>query len=385
VNTLITKSLGLQDTSYLLPFKPVLMNVVEQKWVAWIHDYIVRYGAPPTLERFSKEFATNFEPVPSADPLRDIFDQTLLAKRNVHVRAEISKNAVGLRDGADPSGIIQKLYEDISGVDTACIDTSTLDKSAYFRIPDSMLTNIGGLDELIGGIVRGDLVWIAGRPGDGKTTLLLMMIAKWFWEGKKILLISNEIPYLDMLFKLDAIWANLRISEKRLGQWGPESKEKLRFLQYVQRIAPGKVVVPTGPIRKPDSLRGLIEEHKPDIVCIDGAYMMSVSGKATSEWAELATVSRELKQMANSLEVPIVGVLQANRDSEFRQTTTVGALAGTDAYGQDADTVILLRSSAIVGGDKEVHLHVSKNRNGVVGTIVIRYDFTRMAMYEATV
>ena len=383
MNELVTQSLQLADVSFLLSFKKILLTKVEVCWIDWIHEYIISYGKPPTLERFEKQFSHNFVSVPSNDPLGDIFDSTLAEKRNIYVRTEIQKHAQGLRDGQDPTAIINQIHEAVSGVDTSCVSSDVFDKSSYFRVPEIMLTGLPRLDEAIGGIVRGDLVYIAGRPGDGKTTLLLSMIAKWYWQGRKILLVSNEIRWDDMLFKVDAMLANMKIAEKRLGVWREDSKVKLRFLQYIQSISDGKIITPKGPVMKPSSVRALVSEHKPDVVCIDGAYLMSPNGAATNDWAELAAVSRELKQTANQENVPIIGVLQANRVSESNSIAGLGALAGTDSYGQDADIVMLLKAQGMVGGEKEVLLHTPKNRNGALAQVMVRYDFDGMGVYES--
>lgn len=383
MNQLITESLVQSDLSYILPFKKVLLTKIEKQWVDWIHEYLLVYGQPPSLDRFEKQFGHNFTPVHSIDPLGDVFDQTLTKKRNIYVRTEIANHTQELKDGEDPTAIINRIYEAITSVDTSCVTSEYFDKSSYFRVPETMLTGLPKLDDVIGGIVRGDLVYIAGRPGDGKTTLLLSMIAKWYWQGKKILMISNEIRYDDMLFKVDAMLANMKISEKRLGIWQPQSTLKLKFLQYLQSISRGQIITPKGPVIKPSSVRALVSQHKPDVVCIDGAYLMSPNGAATNEWAELAAVSRELKQIANQENVPIIGVLQANRDSEYKSITGLGALAGTDSYGQDADIVLLLKAQGLVDGEKEVLLHTPKNRNGALANVMIRFDFEGMNVYES--
>lgn len=383
MNELITQSLCEGDVSHLLAFKRELLTKIENNWLDWIHDYILKYGRPPTLERFEGEFSHNFVSVTSSDPLGDVFSRTLVDKRNIYVRTEIQKHAQILKDGEDPTAVIEKIYQAISGVDTSCVVSDMFDKSSYFRVPESLLTGLPRLDDAIGGIVRGDLVYIAGRPGDGKTTLLLSMIAKWYWQGKRVLMISNEIRWDDMLFKIDAMLANMKIAEKRLGIWEPNSKLKLQFLQYIQSISPGKIIAPKGPVMKPSAVRALIVQYKPDVVCIDGAYLMSPNGNATNDWAELATVSRELKQIANQENTPIVGVLQANRSSEQNSVNNLGALAGTDSYGQDADIVFLLKAQGLVDGEKEVLLHTPKNRNGALANVMIRYDFESMGVYES--
>lgn len=384
MNTLITQSLLEKKVGYVLSFKRELLSNMEVQWVEWIYAYILKYGVPPTLERFEKEFSTTFVSVVSPDPLRDVAEQTLVEKRNLFYRSYVTKTQSQVKDGVDPLPFAEELVKVLRSNEASCVTSRNFDKSEYFRTPESLLTGIHGLDEIIGGIVRGDLVYIAGRPGDGKTTFMLHMIANWYLQGKRILMVSNEIPWQDMLFKVDGILANMSIGEKRLGNWNKDSERKIRFLQYMQSISDGEIIIPDRPINSPSEVRGAIVEYKPDIVCIDGAYLMSPDGNPTTEWAELAEVSRELKQIANKEEVPIVGILQANRDSEYKNTLSLGALAGTDAYGQDADTVLLLKAQGVQNGDKEVMVYTSKNRNGIVSSTFVAFDFTGNIVYETT-
>jgi len=137
-------------------------------------------------------------------------------------------------------------------------------------------------------------------------------------------------------------------------------------------------------VRKPSEVVALIQEHKPDIVCIDGAYLMSMSGSATVEWEEIAAVSRELKMIANTYEIPIVGVIQANRSASEKQVVGGENIAGSDAFFQDPDIVFSVRS--VVGGSagltKQVSMATTKNRHGVFASIQVEYDFIAMTLKE---
>ena len=385
MNELITESLKRGKTRFLFKFTDSLLSKTEKQWLAWIQKYTIDFGVPPTLQRFSTEFSTSFVVVENIDPLEDIFQQELKRKKNLVVRAYIQKNIDGLREGDDPSQMIEDLHRQIAVGDSNVVETDSFDRSEYFREVNRIFTGIDSLDEATGGINDGDLVYIVGRPQDGKTTFLLHLIAKWFWEGKKILIVSNEIPWIDMLFKIDAILAGVSVGEKRSGKWKPGSKEKLQFMQYLSSIASNKIVIPNKPIRKPSEVLALIQEYNPDVVAIDGAYLMSMTGAATVEWQDLAAVSRDLKAIANTTGKPIVGVIQANRGASEAQIVTGANIAGSDAFFQDPDLVFSLRHM-INGGDnmsRTVNLATTKNRHGVFLSTTIEYDFENMTLRES--
>lgn len=384
MNELVTESLKRGNTRFLSKFADTMLTKAERQWVAWIARYNVDFGQPPTLERFSNEFTTSFVVVESADPLEDIFQQTVKKKKNLLVRTYIQKNVDELRDGADPSQMIEDLSRQIAMGSSGVVETDTFDRSQYFRDVNRIFTGIESMDEATGGINDGDLVYIVGRPQDGKTTFLLHLISKWFWEGKKILVISNEIPWLDMLFKIDAIIAGVSVGEKRSGKWKSGSKEKLRFMQYLSSIAPNKIVIPDKPVRKPSEVLALIQEHKPDVVAIDGVYLMSITGAPTVEWADLAAVSRDLKSMANTTGRPIIGVIQANRGASDQQVVSGANIAGSDAYFQDPDIIYALRHVTNGGNNlsKLINLSTTKNRHGFYTSIQVELDFLNMTLRE---
>lgn len=386
MNGLITECLKRKQLSFLTKVPDTLLNKTEQKWLAWIKDYTLRFGVPPTLTRFQDEFIASFVIVESENPLRDIFELEITEKKNAHVRAYIQAHQEELRNGADPTGMLEKLNQDIFVDMSDSTDTSEFDKDEYLLPVGKFFTGISVLDDATGGINDGDLVYVVGRPQDGKTTLLLHLIARWYWEGKTVLVISNEIPWKDMLFKIDSILAGIPVGERRSGKFQPESKEKLKYLQYLQKQVPNKIIVPKHPVRTSIEVQNLMRLYKPDIVCIDGAYLMSndTSPEAIGDWKVLAAVSRDLKQIANTLEVPIVGVIQANRGASEGDKVAGHNIAGTDAFFQDPDIVISVRQfeSTTTGLGKSVKASTTKNRHGVMVSTTIVYDFEKMTMKE---
>ena len=105
MNGLITECLKRKQLSFLTKVPDTLLNKTEQKWLAWIKDYTLRFGVPPTLTRFQDEFIASFVIVESENPLRDIFELEITEKKNAHVRAYIQAHQEELRNGADPTGM----------------------------------------------------------------------------------------------------------------------------------------------------------------------------------------------------------------------------------------------------------------------------------------
>jgi len=386
MNKLITCSLENGKLNFLTKVPKTLLNKTEIKWVDWIREYSLRFGVPPTLERFQDEFISSFVSVESADPLADVFEQEVTEKKNMYVRNYIQQHQEELRNGADPTGMLDELNRSIYVDMTDSVDSGEFDRDEYLLPVGKFFTGVSILDEATGGINDGDLVYIVGRPQDGKTTFLLHLIARWFWEGKTVLVVSNEIPWRDMLFKIDSILAGIPVSERRSGKFTEESKLKLKLLQYLAKRLPNKIIVPKHPVRTSIEIQSLMRLYKPDIVCIDGAYLMSnnPAPEALGDWKELAAVSRDLKQTANTLETPIIGVVQANRGAAETDKVAGHNIAGSDAFFQDPDIVLSVRQveATTTGLEKSVKISTTKNRHGVMATSNIILDFQNMTLKE---
>ena len=386
MNKLITCSLENGKLNFLTKVPKTLLNKTEIKWVDWIREYSLRFGVPPTLERFQDEFISSFVSVESADPLADVFEQEVTEKKNMYVRNYIQQHQEELRNGADPTGMLDELNRSIYVDMTDSVDSGEFDRDEYLLPVGKFFTGVSILDEATGGINDGDLVYIVGRPQDGKTTFLLHLIARWFWEGKTVLVVSNEIPWRDMLFKIDSILAGIPVSERRSGKFTEESKLKLKLLQYLAKRLPNKIIVPKHPVRTSIEIQSLMRLYKPDIVCIDGAYLMSnnPASEALGDWKEMAAVSRDLKQTANTLETPIIGVVQANRGAAETDKVAGHNIAGSDAFFQDPDIVLSVRQveATTTGLEKSVKISTTKNRHGVMATSNIILDFQNMTLKE---
>lgn len=88
-------------------------------------------------------------------------------------------------------------------------------------------------------------------------------------------------------------------------------------------------------------LQSKIRDVKPDLVIVDGMYLMKDdrSGQRTVDWKAIAHISQDLKLTAQDFDIPIVGVTQASRAAEKSKGEDLTELAYADAFGQDADAV----------------------------------------------
>ena len=90
-------------------------------------------------------------------------------------------------------------------------------------------------------------------------------------------------------------------------------------------------------------LHAKVKESKPDIVFVDGMYLMKDdrSSSRNADWKNITHISQDLKRLAQDEHIPLFGVTQANRDSEKGadkgKEPQLSGIGYADAFAQDAD------------------------------------------------
>lgn len=357
MNALISQSLDEGDLNLLFGFPKSLLSKTETNIIDWIAEYIIRYGKPPTVSRLLEEFDT-FAPITTADPLGDVYDRTLTRKRNLFTRTYMTEIQEDLKRGKDPLPYIEKLLTNISGGRGDVTLYSAFDRSSYLRRPTSIPFGIPQIDDRTGGVAKGDLIYAVGRLGTGKTTMSLWVLTKWLMQGKRILMASNENRADDVVNKIDSFLGGYNPINKRTMKWNDDDKNRLATVSYIAKNMDGEVYIPNRPVQDVKEIRSLILSYKPDLVMIDGIYLMNgMSGD--SHWEKITSVSRELKKTADGEGIPIWGIHQASRNA-IGKRIEVEHVAFADALAQDCDMLFGLNPEE----DGSVFVEAIKSRWG---------------------
>lgn len=361
MNTLVSRCLELGVVHYLTGFPKVLMSEREKKMVEWIEGYLTRYSQPPTLDRFAKEFDKYFVPVSSQDPLDDIYDEELKHKRNIYTRQFMTDIQDHLKSGADPLPFIEELHDNLRIGDSGVTRYTTYDRTMYLRRPTSFPYEIPELDKYTGGVAKGDLIYLIGRLGVGKTSVALWLLGKGLIRGRKNLVVSNENRADDVIAKVDSFLAGFNPIKKRTMEWNQDDINRLNTVSFIAKNMDGEMFVPNKPVQDVKELRSLIYNYRPDLVVVDGIYLMQ-GVEGNSHWEKITSISRQLKQLAEGEGVPIIGIHQANRNA-IGKKIEIENIAYADALAQDADLVLGINPEE----DGSLFIESIKNRWGKDG------------------
>lgn len=249
------------------------------------------------------------------------------------------------------------------------------------------------LDALLGGFRPGKLHILAARPGDGKTGLLLNFAHHAVKQGCRVLIFSIEMDTSELMQRYVALEAHVNskhLRDVRLDgedEYGVSDWE--RVIDGVDRLqtAAGTLWIDDTPGNNINQIRARAMQWKMeediDFIGLDYLQLTNVSEddgsrRAQDRRLDIEKVSRDLKQLARDLKVPVLALAQLNRNIENRpgHTPQLSDLREAGGIEQDGDVVMFITKGADVPKDAtewDASLSVEKNRNGERGLVPLHY------------
>ncbi len=236
------------------------------------------------------------------------------------------------------------------------------------------------LDRLTGGALPGDVVVLAGRPGVGKTYKIVVMAMAAWDAGKRVLFLSMEMTDEQLAHRMVGIRTGVAPTYIRRGQMSDHVFERFeRSVAEFQSPDAAPFYLVRGDLRKTvRDVDALVQEMEPDIVYIDGSYLLKPeTTRNKSRWEVMADVGEGLKEIALLRNVPIVHSVQLSRKakSNSRVDVDLDMIGGTDVVGQIASIAIALRLGKPPNQNTRRRISIMKNREGPSGGYTMNYLF----------
>jgi replicative DNA helicase len=232
-------------------------------------------------------------------------------------------------------------------------------------------SGIPGLDKIITGFRKGNLITIAGKPSSGKSELSRQICYYNALRGVPCLTFTLEETSEECLDKITALATGIN-HWKILNDYLDVGDKKVIKdagiddlpLHFMEDSAP-KLAALYAKARKMKHLFG-----KDFIIIVDHLQILS---KDTSV-EEISKATKGLKLMAMKLKLPIIALSQLNRESDRREGNIplLSDLRGSGSIEQDSNIIIFLKVDETSRPDpnkKKTTLWVIKNRGGSTGLV----------------
>lgn len=267
------------------------------------------------------------------------------------------------------------LHQAISEVSEEVTDRFVAGGVEYIGIPSGIRT----LDVMTGGFRKGELSLMGGRTGLGKSSLALTCAQHQAELGYSVGYITLEMSANLLAYRWLA--SDMKLNAMAIER-GRITREQLTIIQNKhEHINNLKFYIDDSTYKSHEIEKALKKLDEPlDILYVDYLTLLRDDTKE-NESERLAKISANLKDLAKSLDIPVVALVQLNRETEKRANNrpTVSDIRGSGAPEQDAGFVALLYrphyykmlndNASAVDVERDAEIVVVKNRFGPMGSV----------------
>ncbi|WP_429971707.1 replicative DNA helicase [Fructilactobacillus sp. Tb1] len=270
------------------------------------------------------------------------------------------------------------------------------------------------LDKMTTGLHPGELIILAARPAVGKTAFALNIARNVGTKtNKTVAIFSLEMSAESLVNRMLCAEGSIQSNHLRTGELTPEEWQSLTV--SMGNLSESRIFIDDTPGNRIASIRANCRRLKKEaereqvdnpglgLIVID--YLQLIEGNnKESRQQEVSEISRQLKKLANELQVPIIALSQLSRGVEQRQDKrpVLSDIRESGSIEQDADIVAFLyredyyrdepedNQNGIPGapapqmqqpaqnddddtGQGEVEVIIEKNRSGARGTVPLLF------------
>ena len=227
--------------------------------------------------------------------------------------------------------------------------------------PESIIvypTGFKVIDDAEGGFRPGELIYIIGRKGDGKSVLMLNLAHNLWANQKNVILFSLEISKEDYERRFDALAADVSSNGLKLGKL--TDHEEALYVKYLKNVSQNKTIdgKPCGAMyivdvpgictpayidSKIDEVEGLLG-IKFDVCISDYAGIMAPNIRQDAKRHDQGQIALDLKRLARSRNMAVISAAQMTRSGKDEEKADTSHVAESDQISDHIDWGIAIRS-----------------------------------------
>ena len=238
-------------------------------------------------------------------------------------------------------------------------------------------TGFYDLDELTNGLQNSDLIILAARPSIGKTSFALNLATNVAYDSKiPVAIFSLEMSKEQLVERVICSFSEVNLQKFRTGNLETQayanigsSIGKIHTIPFFIDDTPD-----IGVMDVRSKARRLQAEHGTFLLIVDYLQLMHSQERVENRVQEISKITRQMKNLARELHIPIILLSQLSRDIEKRQDKkpVLSDLRESGAIEQDADIVMFLHRTDNEASETE--LLIAKQRNGPTGRVNLIFD-----------
>lgn len=249
------------------------------------------------------------------------------------------------------------------------------------------------LDKQTGGWQAGEVCYIGGRPGSGKSAFAVNCIDHMGDNGRRAGIFSIEMSLQQLGVRHLA--GMMRVDSKKLRLGTLSDYEQKALIRATGTLAEQKHIYCFESRLTLDKFiqysEEMVEEYEVECIWLDYLQLISHKLHSRNREAEIAEISRTIKILSGHLGIPINVLIQLNRACQNeKRYPMISDCRESGGIEQDADIVIFLHNDKIYQVGKELdpigvaRAIIAKGRQLEIGMIKLAWEptFTRFSNLE---
>jgi len=248
------------------------------------------------------------------------------------------------------------------------------------------------IDAFAGGLTRGEISIVGGRPGHGKTTFLVNLLTSLIKGGYKVAMFNRELPNTEVIKKMLCI--EMPKLEYRDVRHGVLNDTTIKLLKEAREIITEKYsedkFIMFDNIRDFPKTASEVKKFNPDVIIDDYIQLVTPTGKEDARRLQLERICNDYKWLAKENDCAVVIASQLNRYLETRggeaKRPQLSDLAESGAIEQVAENVFFVyypyKMDPATHCKNEIRLVASKVRYGETGEVVLGYHGDICTIYD---
>lgn len=229
------------------------------------------------------------------------------------------------------------------------------------------------------GIAKGQLGILLAYPAIGKSWLALYFAVQAWKHGYKPMIVSLEMTEQEVRNRIFTIIGDGYFSHRSLSAGRIDDEQFKKWAEdHLVGKPPFKIISnDTGSEMTPNLITSKIDQYKPDMVIIDYLQLMTDNnGTSQNETVKIKNLSRELKLLAISQQIPVVAIASATPDdsTDLESVPQLGQVAWSRQIAYDSDWVGAMGRAA---NSDVLEFALRKNRHGFMGNFFMEVDFDK--------
>jgi replicative DNA helicase len=256
------------------------------------------------------------------------------------------------------------------------------------------------IDDYTWGIKNSEMMIISGATSSGKSLLMMnMAINAWLGsnspadfdgsyanDGKNIVYFTLEMSKAQLEQRIDACMAGIRhrsimrgsLTDDEMRMW----KRSIHFQKnydknfYVIDMPRGSKT-----LEIEAKFDNIVNQFKPDLVCVDYLGIMKSNKSYGSDWEDMGHIAEDLHEFCRKKNIPVITAAQRKgriRSAGKGKAETIEdseEIGRSKMIGDNANIILLIENRNEEHLREDMVIHVTKNRDGAKGKIVLLKEF----------